>query len=83
MDCKNNTGVSAVTFPMDASMRDANQSTPDGKAQSGASSSMSSMSGMPSSTASGSSTSSTGGAGLVAISEGFLAAAAFGAIAMI
>ncbi|KAL9624750.1 MAG: hypothetical protein Q9160_001104 [Pyrenula sp. 1 TL-2023] len=80
MDCKNNTGVNAMSFPMEGSMRNANESTPDGKAQSGGSSTTSGMSGMPSST---SSSSSTGGAGFLAVSEGLLAAAALGAIAMI
>ncbi|KAF7595006.1 hypothetical protein BBP40_007607 [Aspergillus hancockii] len=77
--CSNNTGVSAAPFSGDAAKRNANESTADGKAQTGSSSSSSSAS-----SSTGSSATSTGGAvALETAAWGMLGAAVVGGIAIL
>ncbi|KAB8231938.1 hypothetical protein ETB97_004825 [Aspergillus alliaceus] len=75
--CSNNTGVKATSFPEDAAKRNANESTADGKAQSGSSTSSSST------TSSGSATSTAGAVALETAAWGMLGAAVVGGIAML
>jgi hypothetical protein len=80
--CSNNTGVSVTPFSGDAAKRDANESTADGKAQSGSGSSSSSSS-TSSSTGGGSATSTGGAVALETAAWGMLGAAVVGGIAIL
>ncbi|KAB8075630.1 hypothetical protein BDV29DRAFT_171498 [Aspergillus leporis] len=80
--CSNNTGVSVTPFSGDAAKRNANESTADGKAQSGSGSSSSSSS-TSSSTGGGSATSTGGAVALETAAWGMLGAAVVGGIAIL
>ena len=87
--CTNGTGVAASTFSGEAATRIANESTPEGEAQQGASGTSStasqSASGSATGVASGSMSTNTQSAGMVLVPAGWglLSALIFGATALL